>query len=86
MFNNNIPYKFPYYSIDKNLNCYICNYHKKTYLFDIKDGLKIKNEKKKFVFRNRDDDYPSFKYNNREITYFNYLYKLSPDNSIYIIF
>ena len=86
MIHNDISYKFPHYSIDKNLNCYICNYKNKTYLFDIEDGLKIKNEKKKFVFRNKDDDYPSFKYNNREITYFNYLYKLSSDNSIYIVF
>jgi hypothetical protein len=49
MINNDISYKIPYYSIDKNLNCYICNYKNKTYLFDITDGLKIKNEKKKFI-------------------------------------
>ena len=45
MVHNDISNKFPHYSIDKTLNCYICNYKNKTYLFDIEDGLKIKNEK-----------------------------------------
>jgi len=77
---------YPQYSINENLDCYLCNYNNKTYLFDIEDGCKIKNEKNKFKFRNIYDDYPSFKYNNKEITYLSYLYKLALDKCIYINF
>jgi hypothetical protein len=62
----------PEYSTNTEFNCGEINYNGKKYLIDNYDMCKIINSNKSFGFIS-DEDYPSYAYNYKRITYLDFI-------------
>ena len=84
--NNNINTTMkPTYSINEILNCAVIVFNNRTYLVDHSDRDRIINFCKKFVFTdNEPEDYPSYIYNYRRMTYLDFIFNFNNETSYYI--
>jgi hypothetical protein len=74
----------PEYSTNTEFNCGEIKYNGKTYLVDNADMCRIVNTKRTFVFIS-DEDYPSYSYNYRRITYLDFIFSVNGE-SVYFEF
>jgi hypothetical protein len=74
----------PEYSTNTEFNCGEIKYNGKTYLVDNEDMCRIVNSNKSFVFIS-DEDYPSYAYNYRRITYLDFIFRVNQE-SVYFEF
>jgi len=74
----------PEYSTNTEFNCGEIRYNEKTYLVDNSDMCRIINSTKNFVFLS-DEDYPSYAYNYKRITYLDFIFKVNQE-SVYFEF
>jgi len=74
----------PEYSTNTEFNCGEINYNGKKYLVDNSDMCKIINSTKSFVFIS-DEDYPSYAYNYKRITYLDLIFGVNQE-SVYFEF
>jgi hypothetical protein len=74
----------PTYSIDAELNCGVIHYGDKKYMLDFEIRDKIINFKKKFVFVNETDIYPSYNYNSNRINYLQFIFGFKDINVNYV--
>jgi hypothetical protein len=74
----------PEYSTNTEFNCGEINYNGKKYLVDNSDMCKIINSAKSFVFIS-DEDYPSYAYNYKRITYLDLIFGVNQE-SVYFEF
>ena len=75
----------PVYLINTDLSCGVIHYcETHSYLFDLNDRDKIINSKKRFIFATDNDPYPSYLYNNRKVSYLDFLFLFSPDTVCYV--
>jgi hypothetical protein len=72
--NNHTEMSKPSYSLNSELCCGIILYNNKTYYIDLEDRDKIINYKKKFIFYDEIDIYPSYLYNNSRINYLQFIF------------
>jgi hypothetical protein len=74
----------PEYSTNTEFNCGEIKYNGKTYLVDNADMCRIVNSKRTFVFIS-DEDYPSYSYNYRRITYLDFIFSVNGEY-VYFVF
>jgi len=74
----------PIYSTDNELNCGNIHYADKKYMLDFETRDKIINFKKKFVFVNETDIYPSYNYNGNCINYLQFIFGFKDINVNYV--
>jgi len=74
----------PEYSTNTEFNCGEIKYNGKIYLVDNADMCRIVNSKRTFVFIS-DEDYPSYSYNYRRITYLDFIFSVNGEY-VYFVF
>jgi hypothetical protein len=82
--NNHTEMIKPTYSFNSELNCGIIQYNNKTYYVDIEERDNIINFKKKFIFYNESDIYPSYLYNTSRVNYLQFIFGFKDVNVDYI--
>jgi hypothetical protein len=74
----------PEYSTNTEFNCGEIKYNGKIYLVDNADMCRIVNSKRTFVFISN-EDYPSYSYNYRRITYLDFIFSVNGEY-VYFVF
>lgn len=72
----------PMYLSDKDGKYGIIEYHEKTYLMDMQDRDRIINFKKKFIFPNAEEMYPSYLFNDGRIDYLQFIFGYKRDKNV----
>lgn len=78
--NNHSPNNMkPIYGTIASLNCGTIQYGGKLYLVDEEDKAKIIAHRFNFKFQSAEDDYPSYPYNKKRVSYLNFITSLNED-------